>query len=94
MLHVDKPTEPLPLDASGPWYKELNRYHWFVFIVAALGWLFDCMDQRIFMVSRRTALTELLGYKYEQGNLVPRDETRRRNAAAVVDASSVGLMKK
>src|SRR5207253_314234 len=31
--------------------------------VAALGWLFDCMDQRIFMVSRQAALTELLGYQ-------------------------------
>ena len=22
-----------------PWWQELNRYHWFVLIVAALGWL-------------------------------------------------------
>jgi MFS family permease len=50
----------------------LTRYHWFVFIVAALGWLFDCMDQRIFMVSRQAALTELLGYEYKGGNLVRR----------------------
>ena len=26
----------------------LNRYHWFVFVVAALGWLVDCMDQQLF----------------------------------------------
>jgi MFS family permease len=60
----------MPLDTSaaspptsadvGPWYKSLNRYHWFVLIVAALGWLFDCMDQRIFMVSAQDALRELL----------------------------------
>ncbi|MFM2094218.1 MAG: hypothetical protein RIS70_1342, partial [Planctomycetota bacterium] len=31
-------------ESNRPWYRELNRYHWFVFIVAALGWLFDTMD--------------------------------------------------
>src|SRR5690348_18202467 len=33
---------------SGPWYAELTRYHWFVLAVAALGWLFDTMDQQLF----------------------------------------------
>src|SRR6187401_264621 len=46
--------------AEIPWYKELNRYHWFVFIVAALGWLFDTMDQQLFNLARRPAMTELL----------------------------------
>src|SRR5262245_46154554 len=44
-----------PADDSsnfGPWYKELTRYHWFVLIVAALGWLFDTMDQQLFVLSR------------------------------------------
>ena len=31
-----------------PWYRELTRYHWFVLIVASLGWLFDTMDQQLF----------------------------------------------
>mgnify|MGYP003574942635 CR=1 FL=1 len=44
-----------------PWWKELNRYHWFVLIVAALGWLFDCLDQQIFTLSRLPAMRELLG---------------------------------
>jgi MFS family permease len=48
-----------------PWYRLLTGYHWFVLVVAALGWLFDCMDQRIFLVSRQRALTELLGYRAE-----------------------------
>jgi MFS family permease len=43
-----------------PWYRELNRYHWFVLIVAALGWLFDTMDQQLFNLARAPALTELL----------------------------------
>lgn len=43
-----------------PWYRELTRYHWFVLIVAALGWLFDTMDQQLFTLARQPAMTELL----------------------------------
>lgn len=42
------------------WYRELNRYHWFVLIVAALGWLFDCLDQQLFILARQPAMAELL----------------------------------
>jgi MFS family permease len=44
-----------------PWWRELTRYHWFVFVVAALGWLFDTMDQQLFTLARKPAMTELLG---------------------------------
>lgn len=43
------------------WWKQLNRYHWFVFIVASLAWLFDCLDQQLFLLARESALTHLLG---------------------------------
>jgi MFS family permease len=36
-------------------------YHWLVVVVAACGWLFDCMDQRIFALCREPALKELGG---------------------------------
>lgn len=42
------------------WYHELTRYHWFVLIVAALGWLFDTMDQQLFTLARAPAMQELL----------------------------------
>lgn len=45
---------------SIPWWKELNRYHWFVLMVAALGWLFDCLDQQIFNLARVPAMRDLL----------------------------------
>jgi MFS family permease len=45
---------------DGPWWKELSRYQWFVFIVASLGWLFDTMDQQLFNLARKPAVTELL----------------------------------
>jgi MFS family permease len=38
----------------------LNKYHWFVFLVAALGWLADCMDQQLFNLARVAAISELL----------------------------------
>lgn len=63
-MSAENPADPAGEIRSGPWYRGLNRYHWFVLTVAALGWLFDCMDQRIFMVTRQRAITELLGYKY------------------------------
>ena len=56
---VDGTTSTLP-DDSTPWYKTLTRYHWFVLIVAALGWLFDCLDQQIFILFRDMALKDLL----------------------------------
>lgn len=40
--------------------RDLNGYHWFVFIVAALGWLADCLDQQLFNLVRRDAVIELL----------------------------------
>ena len=43
-----------------PWYRELTRYHWFVLIVAALGWLFDCLDQQLFILARQPAMKDLL----------------------------------
>jgi MFS family permease len=46
--------------ASGPWHRGLTRYHWFVLAVAALGWLFDTMDQQLFNLARMPAITELL----------------------------------
>ena len=44
-----------------PWWREMTRYHWFVFLVAGVGWLADCMDQQLFVLTRNDALGELLG---------------------------------
>ena len=45
---------------DGAWWRGLTRYHWFVLIVAALGWLFDCLDQQLFNLARMPAMKELL----------------------------------
>ncbi|HZZ27786.1 MAG TPA: MFS transporter [Pirellulales bacterium] len=44
----------------GPWYREMTAHCWFVLIVAAMAWLFDCLDQHLFNQARRPAMEELL----------------------------------
>lgn len=39
---------------------QLNRYQWFVFSMAALAWLFDCLDQQLFILARNDAMKDLL----------------------------------
>ncbi len=56
---MSQPTQ-VPQAANMPWWKYLNSYHWFVFVMAALAWLFDCLDQQIFILFRNDALQTLL----------------------------------
>jgi MFS family permease len=48
------------LTNSGKWWRDLTPYHWFVFSMASLAWLFDCLDQQIFILVRKEALRFLL----------------------------------
>ncbi|WP_437201137.1 MFS transporter [Planctomicrobium sp. SH664] len=63
-MHIDLPSnDDAAQTTSGnqvPWYKELNRTHWFILTVAALGWLFDTMDQQLFALARMPAMRALL----------------------------------
>ena len=61
-MHFDT-NQPAPVDEtaeSGPWHQGLTRYHWFVLVVAALGWLFDTMDQQLFNLARKPAVMHLI----------------------------------
>lgn len=42
------------------WYHGLTGYQYLVLIVAALGWMFDTMDQWLYVLARQPALEELL----------------------------------
>lgn len=53
-----------------PWYKLLTRYHWFVLIVAALGWLFDTMDQQLFVLARQPAIADLLDVSIDHPSVI------------------------
>ncbi len=61
-MHTFEPSESSsePQDNSTPWYKSLNGYHWFVLVVSALGWLFDCLDQQLFILARPAAMKDLV----------------------------------
>jgi MFS family permease len=39
----------------------VTLYHWLVVGIASAGWLFDCMDQRIFALAREPAIREIMG---------------------------------
>jgi MFS family permease len=50
----------LSMSQPRTWYYELNSYQWWVLLVATLGWLFDSMDQQLFILARSPALHDLL----------------------------------
>ncbi len=64
--------------AKTPWYRELNRYHWFVLTVAALGWLFDTMDQQLFTLARKPAMQELLAVPAPENETSEEAEQRKQ----------------
>jgi MFS family permease len=62
-MHSFETSAPAEKELSSdglPWWRLLNRYHWFVLSVAALGWLFDTMDQQLFNIARRPAMQALV----------------------------------
>ncbi len=51
---------PNPSPTVQPWWRSFNREHWFVFAVASLAWLFDCLDQQLFNLARDGAMETLV----------------------------------
>jgi predicted MFS family arabinose efflux permease len=54
-INYEIPKKPLK------WYQGLDRYCWVVLVIAALGWLFDTMDQNLFNLVRTQSIKDLLG---------------------------------
>ena len=60
---TSSPITPPARETASPaasWWTLLSRYQWYVFVLAAFGWLFDCFDQQIFTMSRSITMGELL----------------------------------
>lgn len=57
----DAPDSPPAARTGWATLRDLNRYQWFVFAVAAIAWMADCMDQQLFNLARVMSLTDLLG---------------------------------
>jgi MFS family permease len=53
-------TAPAVASAKTSPFEGVTPYHWLVVIIASCGWLFDCMDQRLFVLAREPALKTLL----------------------------------
>jgi MFS family permease len=51
------------------WWQGLTSYHWFVFAMASMAWLFDCLDQQVFILSRGEALKALLPIDTEMSTI-------------------------
>ncbi|MDB5310606.1 MAG: naiP 2 [Gemmataceae bacterium] len=56
-------SDPAPPSPRTGWasLKDLTGYQWFVFVVCCLAWDMDCMDQQLFVLARRPAMTDLVG---------------------------------
>jgi MFS family permease len=65
------PAQPAAIVISRPHAAadSITLYHWLVVFFASCGWLFDCMGQRIFVLSREPALRELLGATASDGEV-------------------------
>src|SRR5579862_8837481 len=59
--NVSPGTPASPASSASSPAETFTLYHYLVVILAASGWLFDCMGQRIFVLAREPALKELLG---------------------------------
>ena len=68
------------------WFQEVSRYQWFVLIVAALGWLFDTMDQQLFALARQPAMMELVLPERIPGEELT--DQQKADDAALVNVSS------
>ena len=52
------------------WYQGLEPYCWLVLIIAALGWLFDTMDQNLFNLVRTPSIRDLLSSTIDDPQLL------------------------
>jgi MFS family permease len=75
-MHLDDvPTPSQDTGVVQPWWREITRYHVFVLAVAAAGWLFDTMDQQLFILGRNPAMRELLTRTDTEGLTQEKDES-------------------
>lgn len=65
-------SSPTPAATSG-WaaMRRLTPYQWFVFIVCCMAWDMDCMDQQLFVLARRPAMTALVPKVDKDDSRVP-----------------------
>lgn len=86
-FHFDD-SKPDTSDPNVPWYKTLTKYHWFVLGVSALGWLFDCLDQQLFVLARPAVMKSLYpSDPYKVENLAKLSENQNLSNQELKDLS-------
>jgi len=58
------------------WFQGIPRYSWLVLVIAALGWMFDCLDQNLFNLVRQVSVLELLEPHYSDPAALQRAAAR------------------
>lgn len=58
-------------NSEAPWWRLLTREHWFVFAIASLAWLFDCLDSQLFNLARDGAMEDLVADRAQATILAP-----------------------
>jgi MFS family permease len=82
---------PTTQPASAPKLLDgVTGYHWLVLIIAAGGWLFDCMGQRIHVLAREPAMRELLGSGFTDA--VIKDWAARATTVLMVGWATGGIL--
>jgi MFS family permease len=75
-----------PEETGLRWYQGWTRYMWIVLGIAALGWLFDSMDQNIFNLVRQDAVASLSFGSLATGHLTPAQQAQVGYTSGVVTA--------
>jgi MFS family permease len=83
---------PQPAARTG-WasFRDLTGYQWFVLIVCCLAWDMDCLDQQLFVLARRPAMTELVPKVAADDPRLPEFGTRMTGPAATTEQVRAAL---
>lgn len=83
-------TESVDVPNRRRWWQGLDRYCWLVLAVAALGWLFDTMDQNLFTLVRAPSSKELILRQYPESRDLPVTDAQLLGKAGKVTQVSRG----
>jgi MFS family permease len=82
---MSDPLQAAPGNTPLKWWQGLDRYCWVVLIIAAMGWMFDTMDQNLMNLVRVPSLKQLLHPHPDQPQLT---DTEKKTLDAEVKKRS------
>ena len=76
-------------------FRDLTGYQWFVLIVCCLAWDMDCLDQQLFVLARRPAMSELVekvtieDHRFESFKAAMKDKADQQGRPAPTDSQAL-----